>query len=39
MKNNKVKWSAGEDKRNWLEKRAATTEKAVENGRSNELGP
>ena len=37
MKNNKVKWSAGKDKRNWLEKRAATTEKAVENGRSKEL--
>ena len=34
-KNNEVKWSAREDKRNWLEKRAAAAEKAAENGRSN----
>ena len=37
MNNNKVKWSARKDKRNWLEKRAATAEKAVENGSSKEL--
>ena len=34
-KNNEVKRSAREDKRNWLEKRAAAAEKAAENGRSN----
>ena len=37
VKNNKVKWSARKDKRNWLEKRAATAEKAVENCSSKEL--
>ena len=37
MNNNKVKWSARKDKRNWLQKRAATAEKAVENGSSKEL--
>ena len=37
VKNNKVKWSAGKDKRNWLEKRAAKAEKAVENCSSKEL--
>ena len=36
-KNNKVKRSAREDKRNWLEKRVAAVEKAAENGRSKEL--
>ena len=36
-KNNEVKQSAREDKRNWLENRAATTEKAAENGRNKEL--
>ena len=36
MNNNKVKWSARKDKRNWLQKRAATAEKAVENGSSKE---
>ena len=34
MKNNKVKRSAMEDKRNWLEHRAEAAEKAAENGRS-----
>ena len=34
-KNNEVKRSAREDKRNWLEKRAAAAEKVAENGRSN----
>ena len=34
-KNNEVERSAREDKRNWLEKRAAAAEKAAENGRSN----
>ena len=37
VKNKKVKWSTGKDKRNSLEKRAATAEKAVENGSSKEL--
>ena len=37
MNKNKVKWSARKDKRNWLEKRAATAEKAVENGSSKGL--
>ena len=32
-----MKRSAREDKRNWLEKRAATAEKAAENGRNKEL--
>ena len=36
-KNNAVKRSAREDKRNWLEKRAAAAEKAAENGRNKEL--
>ena len=36
-KNNEVKWSAREDKRKWLEKRAAAAEKATQNGRSKEL--
>ena len=31
-KNNEVKRSPREDKRNWLEKRAAADEKAAENG-------
>ena len=35
--NNEVKRSAREDKRNWLEKRAAVVEKTAENGRSKEL--
>ena len=34
---NKLKRSAREDKRNWLEKRAAVAEKAAENGRNKEL--
>ena len=34
-KNKEVKRSAREDKRNWLEKRAAAAEKAAENCRSN----
>ena len=33
-KNNVVKWRAGGDKRNWLEKRVEAAEKAAENGRS-----
>ena len=33
-KNNKVKRSAREDWRNWLEKRAATEEKAAAKGRN-----
>ena len=36
-KNNKVKQSARENKRIWLEKRAAAEEKTAENGRSKEL--
>ena len=32
-----MKWSAREDKRNWLGNRAAAAEKAAENGRSKEL--
>ena len=32
-----MKRSAREDKRNWIEKRAAATEKAAENGRNKEL--
>ena len=36
-KNNEVKRIAREDKRNWLEKRAAAAEKATEKGRSKEL--
>ena len=32
-----MKRSAKEDKRNWLEKRAAVAEKAAENGRNKEL--
>ena len=36
-KNNEAKRSAKEDKRNWLEKRAAAAEKAAENVRSKEL--
>ena len=32
-----MKWSAREDKRNWLENRAAAAEKAAENGRNKEL--
>ena len=34
-KNNEVKRSAREDKRNWLYKRAAAVEKTAENGRSS----
>ena len=34
---NKLKRSAREDKRNWLEKRAAVAEKAAESGRNKEL--
>ena len=36
-KNNEEKRSAREDRRNWLEKRAAAAEKAAESGRSKEL--
>jgi len=36
-KNNEVRRSAREDKRNWLEKRVAAAEKAAENGRNKEL--
>ena len=36
-KNSEVKRSAREDKRNWLEKRAAAAEKATESGRNKEL--
>ena len=36
-KDKEVKRSAREDKRNWLEKRAAAAEKAAENGRNKEL--
>ena len=32
-----MKWSAREDKRNWLGNRAAEAEKAAENSRSKEL--
>ena len=35
--NNEVKQSAMEDKRNWLEKRAAAAENAAEKGRNKEL--
>ena len=31
-KNTEVKWSAREERRNWLEKRAAAEEKAAEKG-------
>ena len=37
MKDQEVKQSAREDKRNWLEEKAATAEKAAENGRNREL--
>ena len=37
MKNNKVKQSAREGKRNWLERRATVAEKAAGNGESKEL--
>ena len=36
-KNNGVKQSAKEDKRNWMEGKAAAAEKAAENGRNKEL--
>ena len=36
-KNNEVKQSAREDKRNWMEGKAAAAEKATENGRNKEL--
>ncbi len=36
-KNKEVKRSAREDKRNWIEKRAAAAKKAAENGRNKEL--
>lgn len=36
-KDKEVKRSAREDKRNWIEKRAAAAEKAAENGRNKEL--
>ena len=36
-KNNEVKQSAREDKRNWMEGKAAAAEKAAENGRNKEL--
>ncbi|KAL9959458.1 hypothetical protein ACROYT_G032784 [Oculina patagonica] len=36
-KNKEVKKNAREDKRNWIEKRAAAAEKAAENGRNKEL--
>ena len=36
-KNNEVKRSVRDNKRIWLEKRAAAEEKAAENGRSKEL--
>ena len=37
MKNDEVKQGAREDKRNWLEKRAAVVQKAAGNGGSKEL--
>ena len=37
VKNNEVKQSAREDKRNWMEGKAAAAEKAAENGRNKEL--
>ena len=37
VKDKEVKQSAREDKRNWLEERAAAAEKAAENGRSMKL--
>ena len=37
VKNNKVKQSAREGKRNWLERRATVAEKAAGNGESKEL--
>ena len=36
-KNNEVKRSVREDKRNWMEGRATAAEKAAENGRNKEL--
>lgn len=36
-KDKEVKRSAREDKRNWIEKRAAATETAAENDKDNEL--
>lgn len=36
-KNNEVKQSAREDKRNWMDGRAEEAEKAAENGRNKEL--
>ena len=36
-KDKEVKRSAREDKRNWIEKRAAAAEKVTENGRNKEL--
>ena len=32
-----MKWNAREDKRNWLEKKAAAAENATESGRNKEL--
>ena len=37
VKDKEVKESAREDKRNWLEEKAAAAEKAAENGRNREL--
>ena len=37
VKDKEVKQSAREDKRNWLEEKAAAAKKAAENGRSREL--
>ena len=37
VKDKEVKGSAREDKRNWLEEKAAAAEKAAENGRNREL--
>ena len=36
-KNKEVKQIAREDKRNWMEERAAVAEKVTENGRNKEL--
>ena len=36
-KNNEVKQSAREDKRNWMEGRATAAEKATETGRNKEV--
>ena len=37
VKDKEVKQGAREDKRNWMEEKAAAAEKAAENGRNKEL--